>query len=75
MKPDMKFRTIHKSRIFAIILFGALALPLWAQKEGPERWEQTIREFEKADRANPPKPGGVLFTGSSSIAMWKDIAS
>src|SRR5690606_9208973 len=34
-----------------------------------------IREFEKADRANPPQPGGVLFTGSSSIALWKDIAS
>jgi lysophospholipase L1-like esterase len=75
MLRDMKLESLHTSRLFAIILFSALALPLLAQKEGPERWEKTIREFEKADRANPPQPGGVLFTGSSSIALWKDIAS
>lgn len=45
-----------------------------AQEDGPERWEKTIREFEEQDRNNLPEPGMVLFTGSSSIAMWKDLA-
>lgn len=35
-----------------------------------ERWESAIRDFEEADRKSPPKPGGVLFIGSSSIRMW-----
>ena len=53
-----------------------IALPgtLTAQTQGPERWEERIRQFEQADAENPVKPGALLFTGSSSIAMWKDIA-
>src|SRR5579883_2414109 len=38
-------------------------------------WEPDIRQFEEADRAAPPKPGAVVFIGSSSIQKWKDIAS
>ncbi len=37
-------------------------------------WEPDIRKFEEADRAQPPKPGAVVFIGSSSIQKWKDIA-
>lgn len=40
-------------------------------KAGPDRWEKAIAAFETADQANPPKPGGVVFFGSSSIRMWK----
>ena len=36
-----------------------------------DRWEKTIQGFELADKKNPPKPGGVLFLGSSSIRLWK----
>jgi lysophospholipase L1-like esterase len=71
----MKYRSIHTPGICAIALFTLLTIPLCAQDKGPGRWEETIRGFEKADRANPPAPGAVLFTGSSSIAMWKDLAS
>jgi hypothetical protein len=35
-----------------------------------ERWEKTIQQFEADDQANPPKAGGVLFVGSSSIRLW-----
>jgi len=45
-----------------------------AKKQGPERWESAIAKFEESDRAKPPKPGGVLFIGSSSIRMWKTLA-
>ena len=37
-------------------------------------WEPDIRKFEEADRAQPPKPGAIVFIGSSSIQKWKDVA-
>jgi lysophospholipase L1-like esterase len=33
-------------------------------------WESSIRKFEDADRVNPPKPGGIVFAGASSIRLW-----
>ena len=39
--------------------------------KGPERWEGDIAKFEADDQAHPPKPGGIMFLGSSSIRMWK----
>ncbi len=38
------------------------------------RWEKSMAEFEKADKASFPKEGSVLFIGSSSIRMWKNVA-
>lgn len=37
-------------------------------------WEPTIRKFEESDKTNPPKPGGIVFTGSSSIVKWSTLA-
>ena len=37
-------------------------------------WGSEISAFEKADRAYPPKPGVIVFTGSSSIRFWKTLA-
>lgn len=42
---------------------------------GPERWESEIHQFEAQDKTSPPKPGGILFTGSSSIRMWTTLAA
>jgi lysophospholipase L1-like esterase len=39
----------------------------------PSKWEKDIRAFEEADRKNPPPAGAVLFIGSSSIRLWKDL--
>jgi lysophospholipase L1-like esterase len=36
-------------------------------------WEPEIRTFEAADRVRMPEPGGILFVGSSSIALWHTI--
>ncbi|HEX7087523.1 MAG TPA: SGNH/GDSL hydrolase family protein [Vicinamibacterales bacterium] len=41
----------------------------------PARWEADIRAFEEADRTSPPPRGGTLFIGSSSIRLWKTLAS
>ena len=40
---------------------------------GSDKWEDAIQKFETADKATMPKPGVILFTGSSSIALWKDL--
>ncbi len=36
----------------------------------PDIFAEEIARFEAADRANPPRLGGVLFVGSSSIRLW-----
>jgi lysophospholipase L1-like esterase len=37
-------------------------------------WEPEIRKFEESDRTNPPKPGIIVFTGSSSVRRWSTLA-
>ena len=64
---------------FAAILAAfclALASPFAAAQlqSGSAIWEKDIQKFEAADKANPPKPGAILFIGSSSIEHWKDVA-
>jgi len=34
-----------------------------------------IAAFDSANLAMPPAPGGVVFTGSSSIRMWEHLAA
>jgi lysophospholipase L1-like esterase len=38
-------------------------------------WASDIAAFEKADRLNPPKPGVIVFVGSSSIRFWKSLSN
>ena len=42
---------------------------------GPARWEKEIAAYEAADRANPPAKRGIVFIGSSTIKLWKTLAS
>lgn len=53
-----------------IVCITAYAFADEPQKNPPTRWEGTIEKFEAADEKSPPKPGGVLFIGSSSIRLW-----
>ncbi|WP_179188508.1 GDSL-type esterase/lipase family protein [Hydrogenophaga sp. IBVHS2] len=39
------------------------------------RWRSELDAFALADRQNPPRPGGVLFVGSSSIRLWQGLES
>ncbi|MBK7977772.1 MAG: hypothetical protein IPK07_32495 [Deltaproteobacteria bacterium] len=41
----------------------------------PRVWEREIRRFERIDRAHPPAPSAILFTGSSSIRFWSTLAA
>jgi lysophospholipase L1-like esterase len=51
---------------------GGLSRVAWglARLQG---WEPTIRQFEQHDKTNPPKPGVIVFTGSSSITYWDSL--
>src|SRR2546423_15475057 len=42
---------------------------------GFARWEKEISAYEQQDRANPPPKGALLFTGASTIRMWKSLAA
>ena len=37
------------------------------------QWEPDIAQFEAQDRASPPRPGSIVFVGSSSIKMWTSL--
>ncbi len=64
-------------------LGAALGYGIWRVvhtlfSDDPAVWAGTIARFKKMDRRTPPPPGVIVFTGSSSIALWdtleKDMA-
>lgn len=69
----MNLSCMTRSLVFAIALACALSSSPVAAASSPERWEAEIRQFEVQDKIHPPKPGSILFTGSSSIRMWQTL--
>ncbi len=45
----------------------------YVNKPKPNRWEEEIKAFEREDKKNFPPKNAVLFIGSSSIRVWKDL--
>ncbi len=60
-------------KILKYIVFSVLLGSLTAAAQEQNKWEATIRNFERQDSVARPAPGGILFTGSSSIAKWTSI--
>ena len=58
--------------IVLLVSFGTARCFLWAMGKA-WFWERAIRRFEEADLQKPPKPGVIVFTGSSSINFWKNL--
>lgn len=59
-----------------VLLFALLPLCASARAGNDHsQWNVDIAAFEKADHAQPPPAGAVLFIGSSSIRFWKTLAS
>ena len=59
-----------------IVLFALLPPCAWAHAaDNHAQWNAEIAAFERADRAQPPPAGAVLFIGSSSIRFWKTLAT
>jgi lysophospholipase L1-like esterase len=60
--------------IFAVLLLG-LALRAFLPAVLAQGWEPAIRDFEEQDKIHPPKPGCIVFAGSSSFRFWDTLAS
>jgi lysophospholipase L1-like esterase len=56
--------------IFLLLLVPAIMS--WARGR-PWFWRHAIRRFEALDRVAPPKPGVIVFAGSSSINFWNTL--
>ena len=59
-----------------ILILGLLFLQLFnniviAQTNPP--FFKEIEAFKTQDKINPPEKGAILFVGSSSFTMWKDV--
>ncbi len=72
-------KTLRQSPAAAVLAFlllsSAAIFATAAEPNDSRRWENEIKAFEKADQAQPPPPGAVLFVGSSTIRMWKTLAA
>ena len=70
-------RTVARFAAFLAVIGLLLVGPFAAAQLQTDSsiWEKDIQKFEAADKANPPKPGVILFIGSSSIEHWKDVAN
>lgn len=47
--------------------------PLRRLVNEPRLWEWQVRAYERLDRESPPEPGGIVFTGSSTIRLWSSL--
>jgi lysophospholipase L1-like esterase len=56
------------------LLIGIVAR-VWVPSVLAQGWEPAIRDFEEQDKAHPPKPGGIVFAGSSSFRFWDSLIS
>jgi len=56
------------------VLDLGMAQHVYENTDPPEWYENEIRIFEIMDRYNPPPDSAVLFTGSSTIRRWYNLA-
>ena len=58
-----------------LILLAAVGGRVYSLTVLAQGWEPAIRNFEEQDKAHPPNPGGIVFTGSSSIRFWDTLVA
>ena len=56
----------------ALLGFGMRAIAPNVLAQG---WEPAIRDFEEQDKVHPPRPGCIVFAGSSSFRFWDTLVS
>jgi lysophospholipase L1-like esterase len=59
--------------IYAFLL--ALGVRVFMPIVLAQGWEPAIRDFEEQDKVHPPKPGCIVFAGSSSFRFWDTLVS
>lgn len=59
--------------LLGVGLTSGLSAPEKGSPGLPERWEDTIRKFEAADKTNPPPRGAILLVGGSNARRWTEV--
>lgn len=57
--------------ILSLLLSQVVSINSFAQTNLP--FYKEIEAFKKQDQTNPPTKNSILFVGSSSFTMWKDV--
>ncbi len=73
IKPIFRRITLGLTALTALGLGLGLRGFLLVTPVQAQQWESSIRKFEEMDKVNPPKPGVIVFTGSSSIVRWDTL--
>lgn len=60
-------------RLLVLLFLVLFAQSLFAQA-APAFWDEIVN-YKKTDSAQPPPKEAILFVGSSSFRLWKDVAT
>jgi lysophospholipase L1-like esterase len=72
LRDDRKSLLVAGLMLLLLAGLGGRVYVLTVMAQG---WEPAIRDFEEQDKAHPPKPGGIVFAGSSSFRYWDTLVS
>src|SRR5688572_1925867 len=61
---------IASMKLLALCLALLVSLSAYAD---PAKWLKEVTTYEAADAIKAPAKGGIVFTGSSSIRLWKTL--
>ncbi len=64
-----------RNLLLILLLWPLLAMARDNRENDHAQWNADIAAFQAGDLAHPPRPGAVLFIGSSSIRFWKTLAT
>src|SRR5260370_9199846 len=74
--------TLLRKNLLGLIIFFAFLLCVGVRESlvpmvlaQSEDWESSMRKCEEGDKVNPPKPGGIVITGASSIRRWDTLVA
>jgi lysophospholipase L1-like esterase len=72
--PGGKVRRVAAAALaLAGLALAQAQVPAGRQAASP--WADEVAAFQAADAREPPASGGIVFTGSSSIRLWPDLAT
>ncbi|MEP6923457.1 MAG: SGNH/GDSL hydrolase family protein, partial [Pyrinomonadaceae bacterium] len=69
----MKMRIKSICLVLFLLAFAATAFAQSAEYTRADLWQKEITAFAQSDQNHFPKMKGVVFTGSSSIRLWKNL--
>lgn len=60
--------------LLLMLAFGSPGSARAAETADTNKWAREIAAFARQDQQSPPPPKPILFTGSSSVRMWTNLA-